>query len=156
MTLAAQTLIQFVVTETSTDDLASTVRTTNITQPLVWADGTGSGEAQLTWSDTRTFGPSDEDTLDFRALPDARGTVLFTEIKAIYVKAGAGYVYFGSSSGENPLNNSPTAVLSPGSVLSAVFPSAGITTSTTSKFVIINGGESETYDILVIGEGSIS
>jgi len=59
--------------------------------PTLFTFGTGSGKANMFWSDERTIGASSDHTLDLRgSLTNKLGeTAAFSLIKAIYIKASA-------------------------------------------------------------------
>ena len=144
-------------------DLATASVPLNLLADVVLANGTGSGQADKIWWDTRTVGASATDSLDLAgSLTDPLGAA-FTpaKLKAIVVKAysantnnvvvtrpAANGVPWASAAGD-------AVPVGPGGVFDLAFPGAGITvTAGTGDLIdIVNsaGGTAVTYDIVLIG-----
>lgn len=167
MDLTAQILLQIAAVETTTADLSSTVTTTNINQSLSLATGTGANQAQIVWSDSRTIDIAADDILDMSSLADARGTVVFSAVKLIYIRnTGAAPInWIGNmdwDTGPQKLPDASSYEIPPGGVYLATNPSAsGWAVGASAEYLTLQNTEptetlSATYDILLIGEGSIT
>jgi hypothetical protein len=87
MTLASNIIAKIKADETVAGDLETSSSSFADRLPIQLADGTGSRQADLKWSDTRTVGTGGE-TLDFNALVDSLGrTRNFVKVKAIHIRA---------------------------------------------------------------------
>ncbi len=169
MTLTAKILLQILATESSSSDLSSTTRVTNVSRTINFANGTGENQAEIVWSDSRTIAADDGDILDFGAgLADDRGSVEFTAIKAIYIR-NTGTVPLSWLSladpedwGSGPLQASESEGLqiAAGGVMLLTNPSAvgWIVDNGDEQLQFINHSETTAaaYDIILIGEGTIT
>jgi len=161
--LTAQILLQIAAVETSTADLSATVTTTNVSRSISFATGTGANQAQVAWSDSRTIDPSGEDIPDLAALDDARGTVAFTAIKLIYIRnTGTQAINWNGNgdwdTGPEKLPDTANYEIPPAGIYLASNPSAaGWAVGASGQYLTLvnNGGTAASYDILLIGEGSI-
>ena len=131
------------------------------------ASGTGAGQADLVFSDTRTISASGNDDLDLAGgLTDALGTTLtFVKIKALVVTAAAGNtnnVLVGGDATNTFLTwvvaEGDAVILRPGASLAlfaGVADATGyaVTASTGDLLRITNsaGSTSVTYDIVIVG-----
>lgn len=150
MALSAQISMNVLVHESSSGDLAQTLRVTPVSYALAVADGTGAGKAQVSWSDARTLAAASE-SFSLAALPDVRGgvpaTVTMTSVKCWYVR----------NKGTSPivLAGSPFpaagVTMAAGAVDLSVVP-AGVAASG----VTVTGTIGGSYEILLVGEGSVS
>lgn len=152
MALNAQVNLSLLAHETSSGDLSSTIRVTPASYAAAIGDGTGANQAQVVWSGSRTLSGASQ-TLNLAALPSVRdgvtATVTITAVKALYVK------------------NTGTATLS---FAGAPFPAGGQTVSAgavavqcdpsaagmAASGVTVTGSAGCAYDLMFIGEGSIS
>jgi hypothetical protein len=72
------------------NDLAAVTAAFNTRKALGFAPGTGAGQANKIFSDTRPINASSNDDLDLTALTDPLGAALaFAGVKGIYVEAAA-------------------------------------------------------------------
>jgi hypothetical protein len=130
---------------------------------ILFTDGTGLGQADRIWQDTRTLPASATEDLDLSgALTNALGaTAIFARIKAILVKAAAGNT--------NNVNVTRAAAgvplflatgdglpVKPGGAFLWVAPDAtgiAVTATTADTLTLTNsaGATSVTYDILILG-----
>jgi hypothetical protein len=167
VTLNAQILLQLLATENSSSDLSTTVRRTNVSESLTFTNGTGANQAQIVWSDSRTIAAGSNESIDLLSLDDDRGTLVFSAIKAIYVRAtGASSVFWtgfgvGDDWDTGPLQ-APAAsglFIPPGGLLLVTNPSAAgwAVAAPSNEIAIQNSSETAaaTYDIILIGEGAI-
>jgi len=138
---------------------------------LTWARsytyGTGANKAQIQWHDERSLATTTNETLDLQALAGGMfGTANFSKVKEIRIRlvtTTAGYRIEISPGGTNPwlgIFGSATdkVTIYADGVFAVASAVDGFAVSSTSKTLKINNpsGGSVTYDIVVIGEGSIS
>src|SRR4029079_13428288 len=93
MALTTNISMNVIATLTGALDLGSVVAPQTLPWSNTWTDGTGSGQADLTWTDTRQIAISGTDDLDLAAggLVSALGvTLTFARVKLIVVTADAG------------------------------------------------------------------
>jgi hypothetical protein len=165
--LNAQILLQVLATETVAADLATSVRTTSISQTVALTDGTGASQAQLTWSDSRSILPASDDILDVSSLADDRGTVQFTAVKAIYLRnTGTVSIYWDGNAdwdtGPQKTPDTSRMEIPAGGIYLATNASAdGWAVGASAEYVTIENGdpaelETATYDLVIVGEGSIT
>lgn len=145
---------------------------TTASAPVAWArqvalaTGTGAGQADLIFSDTRTLAASDTEDLTLTAdLTGAFGaTLTFVKVKALAIAAAAGNtnnVVVGAATSNawaTLLNSTGTVTLRPGAFFVAVAGIAdatgwAVTASTGDLLKVANsaGSTGVTYDIVVIG-----
>ena len=165
MPLNAQITLSIIAHESTVGDISRQMRVTPVTYALSLSNGTGANQAQVAWSDSRTVDP---DSDDFPAqsgfvFADDRGTVTFSAVKSVYVKnTGSGnIIWYGDSWPAGPQQASATdatgVIIKPGGVVFVADPSAGGWATTSSLIGIGNQtGSTQTYDIVVIGEGAVS
>ncbi len=157
MALNAQILLSILAHETSTGDLSKTLRATPASYSASLTDGTGANQAQVVWSGSRVAAGTD--TLQLSALSDTRdGAVVTVNITA--VKA----MCFRNTHASNPISVgvvSPSTSLvrvEPGGAFVIVAPTAGGIASgvgsANTHFITATAGT--TYDIVLIGEGSVT
>lgn len=129
------------------------------------ASGTGAGQADLMFSDTRTIAASGTDPLDLAGvLTDALGAVLtFARVKAIVVYAAAANtndVVIGGAASNGFINWVADATdkikVRPGGLFVLTAPGAAayaVTAATGDQLLIANSssGTAVTYDIVIIG-----
>lgn len=161
---------QLVVTakETGALDLEQLVGTLSKTYSKSWVDGTGAGKVQVIFSDTRTLAASGTEDLDLAgSLVNAFGkTITFTKIKGIFIHAAAA-----NTNNVNVTRSSSNGVLAflaagdgvplkPDGQFVFTDPSTGFTVTggTGDLLTITNsaGGTGVTYDIIIIGEGTVA
>ena len=170
MALDAQVLLSILSHESSAGDISRTLRVTPASYSLVLSDGTGANQAQVTWSDVRTFPQGGEDSVPIRNLADDRGTITMTSVKVLYIrnlsstngfvlKAGAALqeswdgIAYSSDTGE------PGEItFKPNSVLVFADPTAsGVPANASADSIYFSDGQAgQAYEILLIGEGTIS
>lgn len=125
------------------------------------ANGKGSGKAQAHWHDRRTLAESASEDLDLSALPGPHGTVSFTALKVIIVRVATETA--GAKISVGPASATPfaevSATLGPNGILPVGNPVDGwtVTANTNDLLKVANTGTGPvTYDIVLIGEGSIT
>ncbi len=167
MTLTAKILLQILATESSSSDLSSTTRVTNVSRTVNFANGTGANQAEIVWSDSRTIAANGEDILDLTALADDRGSVDLTAVKAIYVRnTGTVGIYWQALAPPDHWGSGPLQAeeefgikVPPGGVMLITNPSALGWMVESGDEQILFGNDSSTtaatYDIILIGEGAI-
>lgn len=165
-TLTAQINTAIIATYVGSNDLGSPRQ--NLTQslqaPITLANGTGSGQAQILFSDTRTLAASATENIDLAgSLVDAFGTTLtFAAVKVVKVCANAANtnnVVVGGA-GANTLLGvfgaaTHTIAVRPGGCFLWAAPQTGatVTAGTGDILLIANSGAGTgvTYDIYLIG-----
>jgi hypothetical protein len=152
MALNAQISLSLLSHESSSGDLSRTVRVTPATYAAFVADGGGAGQAQVAWSDSRTLSGSSE-TLNPAALVDTRdgspATVTLTSVSAYYVRnSGASNLAFAGA----PFPAGGQTVRAGGVAVQCDLSAAGMSTAT----VTVTGTAGGTYDIVLVGRGSVS
>lgn len=154
MPLNAQIALSVVAHESSAADLARALRVTAASYAASLSDGTGAGQAQVAWSDSRTLGGS-SDSLNPSSLADTRDgaavTVAFTGIKVIYIR---------NTHASNAIAVTSTTLSSSGSVTieagCCLAISAATAAGRTPAAFTISGSSGTTYDIALIGNGSVT
>ncbi len=165
-----QTGIGFSVAATLNNALDLAVIATaplSVSQSYGFSTGTGAGQADKIFSDTRTIAASSNDDLDLAGvLIDALGSVItFARVKALVIRAAAAntnnLILGGSAT--NPVTTilggtTPTLTIRPGGsivLVAGVGDAVGyvITAATADILRLTNGGagSSVTYDIIIIG-----
>lgn len=180
MPLNAQILLSILAHESSSGDISETLRATPASYSLELSDGTGANQAQVVWSDSVTQASQNND-IDLQSLSDDRGTVTFTAIKAIYIANTSESVdvivqkYTESDTFpqfSNPWSGGPfqtqnqydsgdvdiSFLTLPAGGAAAIFAptAAGYPVTSSSKVLRIQAAASATYDIIIIGEGTIA
>lgn len=149
---------------TKANDLAAVESEISKTFEKALVAGTGSGAADLLFSDARTLSASATESLDLAGgVVDSFGvTVSFVDVKAILIKAAAtntNDVVIGGA-GSNPFTGpfadaSDKLRIPPGGVVCLVHPGAGwaVTAGTGDLLLIANsaGGSSVAYEIAIVG-----
>lgn len=147
MSLSAEVYFSIVAVETDTADIARNNRVTKAEYFKALADGTEANQAQIVWSDSRTT--SGTDTLQLSNLTDTRDgagvSVIFSAVKAIYVRNTG-------STHTLTLSGAFAGSVAPGGVFVVVNPSAAGASAST---LFVSGTSGATYDIVVVGEGTI-
>ena len=147
MSLAAEILCRIVGIETDTADIAKNTRVTKADYFLALSDGDGANQAQVIYSDSRTSGGTD--TLQLSSLADTRDgasvTIAFTAAKVLYVKNT-------HASNTIAVSGAYTGSVPPGGILLAVNPTAA---GTTANSLFLTSTAGTTYEIVIVGEGSI-
>ena len=147
MSLSAEVFFSIVAVETDTADIARNSRVTRADYFQALTEGTAANQAQIVWSDSRVSGGTD--TIQLDSLPDTRDgasvSVVFSAVKTIYVRNTG-------STHTLTLTGSFSGSVAPGGIFAVVNPSAA-GASASSLFVTSTAGA--TYDIVVVGEGTI-
>jgi hypothetical protein len=175
MALNAQINLSIIAQETSAGDISRTMRATPVSYSVGLTDGTGANQAQIAWSDSRTISGTEE-TLSLASLPDVRDgasvTVGMTSVNVLYVKNthATATVLLGSTSAGTfaashfvgmPANKIPAGAqgyaLPPGAaILISVPTQLGLTTLAGQQFTVGSSTAGATYDIVIVGRGSVS
>jgi len=180
MPLNAQILLSILAHESSSGDISETLRATPASYSLELTDGTGANQAQVVWSDSITMAATTHD-LDLTALTDDRGTVTFTAIKAIYIantseSANISVQKYTETDGTPAFSNAWLSgpfqtqnivstgdvdvsflVLNAGGAAAMFSPTAaGYSVTSSSKVLRVYAAPGATYDIILIGEGTVA
>jgi hypothetical protein len=148
---------------TSALDLVTAAAPTVLNTRISMATGTGTGLADLCWSDTRTVAASGTDALDLAGSLTGLlgGTLTIVKLKAILVRAAAANT--NNVRINRPASNGVPVFLAasdgidvlPGGLFLWVAPGAGVTvTPATGDLINIDNsgaGTSVTYDVVFIG-----
>jgi hypothetical protein len=150
MALDAQILLSILAHETSSGDISQTLRATPATYSLSLTNGTGANQAQVVWSDTRTLSGSSE-TLNASSLTDDRGSVALAALKAVYVK----------NSSTATLTFTPASAAAFGGTQhvragGAALAVAADATGMAAGNLVVAGSAGQTYEIILIGEGTVT
>jgi hypothetical protein len=163
MALNAQILVSILAHESSGDGIAQTLRATPATYALALTDGTGANQAQLVWSSSETVGGNSSSEYDLTDLGDDRGSIAFAAVKLIYVRSDETLAFgpaVADSWSTGPVSAGGTVSLPKGGVLLLVNPTAPgwAVSSATSQFISLfnASGQAATYDIVLIGEGTVT
>ena len=167
MPLSAQIALSIIAHESSSGDLSSQMRVTPAVYGVVLGDGTGANQAQVAWSDRRTIGGSENDDIVVSSLQDDRGTISLSSVKAWYIKnTSAGDIVLGRNQSDDSLPTSPWPywpngdsiglILHAGAGIAFVAPTAAGMLVDPANRIRVSGNSGYTYDIMLIGEGTIS
>ncbi|GAA1026832.1 hypothetical protein GCM10009557_05930 [Virgisporangium ochraceum] len=164
MALTSKISVSLVAALTGTADLTTPSAPLSLTDTIRLASGTGSGQADRIFSDTRTIAASGNEDLDLAGvLADALGaTLTFARIKVLYVAAAAGntnnVVVSRPASNGVPIFSAASDAISvrPGGMLLWACSDAtgvAVTAGTGDLINIANSssGSSVTYDVVIIG-----
>ena len=147
MSLSAEVFFSIVAVETDTADIARNSRVTRADYFQALTEGTDANQAQIVWSDSRVSGGTD--TLQLSSLSDTRDgasvSVVFSAVKAIYVRNTG-------STHTLTLTGSFSGSVAPGGILAVVNPTAA---GASASSLVVTSTSGATYDIVVVGEGTI-
>lgn len=153
MPLNAQVALSIVAHETSYGDLSRQMRVTPASHSVVLSDGTAANQAQVVWSDSRTLAGG-SDTLALSSLADSRDgasvSVNITSVKVIYIKnthASSSLTFSGG-----PLTASGVSIAAGGACVITDSTAGGMSSGSIS----VSGAAGGTYEIVLIGEGSVT
>lgn len=162
MTLNANILFSLVANETDAVDYAKDVRTTKVEYFKELTDGTGANQAQIVWSGAATF---DADYFPLGigfTFTDERGSGSFSAIKFFYVKntGNQDFAILTPTDWPNgPLYapGSPAGLyIKPGGAVAYFAPDAAGWPTAGSTFGFSTGEVATSYEIVLIGEGTIT
>lgn len=153
MSLNAQITLSLLTHEAVAGDMVRGMRVTPVNYAASLSDGTGANQAQLVWSDSRTLAGSSE-SLSLSSLPDTRDgasvSVGMTAIKALYFKNTGTATSLVVAGAPFPAGGQTIAA---GAVAVQVDTSAG---GMQASAVTVTGSAGATYDIMLIGNGSVT
>jgi hypothetical protein len=162
-TLQTQIDVNLLATAVNALDLGNVSAPFTVNKRIKLTTGTGSGQADKIFTDTRTVSASGTDALDLAgSLVDSFGaTMTFVKLKGLLVRAAAGNT--NACRVNRPASNGVPLFLAasdgidvlPGGVFLWVAPGAGVTvTAATGDLINIDNsssGTSVTYDVVIIG-----
>jgi len=158
MSLSAEILCRIVGIETDTADIAKNTRVTKAEYFRALSDGDGANQAQVIYSDARASAGTD--TFQLSSLPDTRDgaavTIAFTAVKAMYVRNTHATNSLTLSASASPFA-SQIVVVPQGVVLVANPSNTGALSfigAAVTHFITAPVGT--TYEIVIVGEGSIT
>jgi len=147
VSLSAEVFFSIVAVETDTADIARNSRVTRADYFQALTEGTAANQAQIVWSDSRVSGGTD--TIQLDSLSDTRDgasvSVVFSAVKTIYVRNTG-------STHTLTLTGSFSGSVAPGGIFAIVNPSAA---GASASSLVVTSTAGATYDIVVIGEGTI-
>lgn len=162
MPLSAQIALSIIAHESSSGDLSSQMRVTPAVYGVVLGDGTGANQAQIAFSDSTSIQDNYDNGYTFSAMTDDRGTINMTAVKVIYFKnTGTVPLDLGRNNlwttGPFPGDRGVT-VPAGGAVVLVAPTAAGWSTAESGGAITIfnETGTPGSYDIMLIGEGTIS
>lgn len=138
----------------------------SLTDAHAFTDGAGASKAQVRWSDTRSLGTGASEDLDLAsALTDAFGrTVTFTKVKGFYFKFNGddGLLKIGGAAATQFVNWVGDATdivqLVPGGAFMIIAPDANgyaVGAGASDLLKVLNSGvDTQTYDVIIWGEGT--
>lgn len=149
--------------ETTGGGLASQLRASSASYALPITDGTGANQAQTAWSSSASASGTFANDLTIQNLPDDRGEVYLTSVKVIYIRnKSSTYSLLVTFNNWTSLDSALLPInlnIRPGGVFVYTNPTAsGWTTDGSSTMSLIAEGEGQTvdYDVLLVGEGTVS
>ena len=147
MSLSAEVFFSIVAVETDTADIARNSRVTRADYFQALTEGTAANQAQIVWSDSRVSGGAD--TIQLDNLSDSRDgasvSVVFSAVKTIYVRNTG-------STHTLTLTGSFSGSVAPGGIFAVVNPTAA---GASASSLVVTSTAGATYDIVVVGEGTI-
>lgn len=164
MTLEADILFSIVANETDAGDYAKDVRTTKVEYFTELTDGTGANQANLVWSSAATFDGVYRPLglgFSFDSVTDDRGSGSFSAIKFIYIK-NTGEIEFSclltSDWPGGPVFSAASSglQLQPGGAVAYFAPTAGGYPTAGSRLAFEVDGGVASYEVVLIGEGTIT
>jgi hypothetical protein len=164
MALSTNIIAKIIASRTTPLDVASGSYTLADRDPINLADGVGTNQANLVWSDTRTLAASTSEELDLTALPNSPpfSNTSMVKVKAILIIAADGNtnnVEVGNAAATQFLGGFLAAAhrwaIPPGGVFLVAAPKAGwaSTDGVSDKLKIANSGAgtSVDYSLILIG-----
>lgn len=166
MPLSAQIALSMIAHESSSGDLSSQMRVTPAVCGVLLADGDGANRAQVAWSAQRVIGVSEVDDIVFSSMQDDRGSVSFSSVKAWYIKntssGDVGDIVVGSDQSDDTVPASAWTgwarglAIPAGGAIALVAPSAVGLPVGPANVIRVSGNNGATYDLMLIGEGTVS
>jgi len=149
VSLSAEVFFSIVAVETDTADIARNSRVTRADYFQALTEGTAENQAQIVWSDSRVSGGTD--TIQLDSLSDTRDgasvSVVFSAVKTVYFRnTGSTHALTILLSGVF------SGIVPPGGILAFVNPTAA---GTVAAPLFVTSTAGATYDIIVVGEGTI-
>lgn len=165
MALTTEIGLKLIASLTGSGDLVTPAADLRNTTSIVLTSGTGSGAADMMWSDTRTLAASATEDLDLAASLSPHvgtGTLTFARIKGLLIKAADANT--NDVQLTRPASNGVPLFLAagdgipvkPGGLFLWVAPNAAgvaVTASTGDLLTLTNsaGSTTVTYDVVIIG-----
>jgi hypothetical protein len=152
MAFSAQVSLSILAHEASSSDLSQTLRVTPASYAISVTNGTSANQSQVAWSDNRTLSGSPQ-ALNLSALPDVRdgvnATVTLTAVKLWYVRnRGASSIALAGA----PFPAGGITVAAGAAAMQSDPSAAGMA----ATGVTVTGSNGGSYDILLVGNGSVA
>lgn len=152
MSLDAQITVSVVSQESASVGLAQSMRVAQAAYSQSFVAGTGAGQSQVSWTALRTLSGASE-TLNLSALAEVRSgsaaTVNLTAVKALYFK-NTGTMALSVAGAPFPAGG---VSIAPGGCVAQVDPTAG---GMAASGVTVTGSAGGAYEIILLGEGTVS
>lgn len=163
MALVSDLLVRVLLDQSSALDLVTASAPLSMSQRTRLTSGTGSGQADVAFSDTRTLGASASEDLDLAgALASALGgSAVFAKLKAVVVTAAAGNT--NNVNVTRPASNgvplflaaSDGLAVQPGGSFAWIAPGSGVTVTASTgdllTFTNSAGTTGVTYSVILLG-----
>lgn len=167
MALNAQITLSIVAHEADSGDLSRTLRATPASHAVTLTNGVGAGQAQIVWSDSRTISTlGGYEDLNFQALQDDRGQVELTEVVSLYIKNthASDLLLVGQDWNDNEATNTvgwaplskQGALRLPAGAAMFIQPSGVVDNNGDRLRISADDGLPASYEIVVIGKGSVA
>lgn len=145
-------LVRLIPTWTEPLDLVDVIDQTRLSETLALANGTGAGQANCYWRDTRTVAASGTDTINLAALPlnvlGGSATLDINTLKLVYVRNKSATVSLSYGIGAE------TVTILPGGVFLwfGGGSAASLPVNATDQIEVANpGGSAADYEIVLAG-----
>lgn len=165
MDISAQIVVQIAASETESGSISSLAKATNVRNAITLTTGTGANQAQVAYSAGRTIAIDSTQVLDLTDLDDSRGTLKFTAVKALYIRntgtVAIKWIGYGDwDTGPQKLPDASELEIPAGGLYLATNPSAaGWSVGASAEYLTLDNQSATTaatYDIVMIGEGTIT
>lgn len=166
MALNAQIVLSILAHESSNGDISRTLRATPANYSVTLTDGTGANQAQVVWSSSASATTTPTD-LELSSLADTRDgasvSVTFTAIKAVYVRNKSDSIALNIGGPAGPTSGAwfpavPMSLQPGGCYLMSAPTASGIAVTPSGPRIarLAAASENASYDIVIIGEGSVA
>lgn len=160
MALNAQISVSVVSQETASYGISDETRVTPASYAVLMTDGTAASQAQVAYSDSYSWDDGSTVGYILAGLSDDRGTVSISSLKVLYVKNNGSdpLLVYSSNFTSGPIKNSGRIEIQGGGVAVLVAPtSSGWTVSGNSSLTVDRqSGTNANFDIVMLGEGTVS
>lgn len=165
MDISAQIVVQLSASETESGSISNLSKSTSVRDAITLTTGTGANQAQVAFSAAKTITANSSQVLDLADLDDSRGALAFTAIKILYIKntgtVPIKWIGYGDwNTGPQKLPDDSELEIPAGGLYLATNPSAaGWSVGASAEYLTLENQHASTpatYDVVMIGEGSIT